>query len=236
MFNHLWKSLLRLCRPKNGPRPCKSITRWAYLDVQILEKRELFSAYATLVHPLFPAGDMSKFDQDPWNAPNETEFSPLNFITNALVVGPSVNSLTTSGTFSFDLTGSYSAFIHEAGGNAQDSFTFNAAATVVYWWHYDGSFLDTQNWFTNASGYYNATDTWNYTHSWNYGSNGSGANGSNSGTEYKSGTDVFSGEQNSDYFHWYGTQWAPLVSMPASLHQLSLCPLGNACRFSAPNR
>ncbi len=59
------------------PAPAKNIRRHAHFEVELLEKRWLFSTSAWLPRRPVPIGEIPQLGQDPWFAPTAAVIDPV---------------------------------------------------------------------------------------------------------------------------------------------------------------
>src|SRR5437016_3683134 len=111
MLGSFWDSvrfLNRSERKPKRPRAPRPLTRWTHLEIEPLEKRELFSSSPWQSQPPFLDGQVAAFDQDIW-------FVPLGRIFTAFSGDLTNASINSAGTFLYTLSGTYTFGLHISG-------------------------------------------------------------------------------------------------------------------------
>jgi|GEM_PF-2015407 len=206
-----WKKAKSRKRKAERPEPAEKIRRKAHLDLEMLERRWLFSLSAWLPRTPIVVGAAADFHQDPF-------FGPLTPLLNPqYAVGGNVTaSLAVLGSFTFDDTGVYTFAIHLQGSNATNCITFDDAGTSTFTLHEGGTVNNGLLSFNSYSLSQNALASWHFVETTLAGQTVQNT----SGTDTLNVTDTSPGI--SDYFHWYGFNWYSLVNTTSNQHGLSL--------------
>src|SRR5262245_56169237 len=160
---------LNLSRRPRRPKAGKSIAKRAYLDIELLEKKELFSSSPWLLRPPFAAHGAG-FDGDPWFAALGPVLLPLNGAGGGL----SLNSYHSTGSFTADFAGNYTFTLHILGTLAATggpggpppalmTMTFDETGTVAFDYGSTGTVGDGAFSAGFLSGPATAVVSWHYT-------------------------------------------------------------------------
>src|SRR5260370_4626824 len=173
--------------------PAKSIRRHKHFEVELLEKRWLFSTSVWQPRAPIEIGSAANFNGDPIFAPLDAALNP-QYHTNT----PGVTAnFQVSGSFTFDDSGVYTFQLHIAGYNATNCMTFDDTGTSTFSLHQAGTFSNGSDSFNSFALTQNAYGSWHF-HETTL---------SGSVVLDTSGTDTFTTLDTSplygDNFHWY---------------------------------
>src|SRR5713226_3414738 len=122
-------------KKKKKPVAAKNIRRRAHFEVELLEKRWLFSTSVWQPRPPIEIGSAANFNGDPILGPLDWALNP-QYHTNT----PGVTAnFQISGSFTFDDSGVYTFQLHQAGTFSNGNYSFNSFAlnqNAVGSWHF----------------------------------------------------------------------------------------------------
>src|SRR6266851_1317706 len=209
-----WKDWLPFgwWKKKKKPVAAKNIRRRAHFEVELLEKRWLFSTSVWQPRPPIEIGSAANFNGDPILGPLDWALNP-QYHTNT----PGVTAnFQISGSFTFDDSGVYTFQLHMAGYNATNCMTFDDTGTSTFNLHEAGTFSNGVYSFNSFALNQSAVGSWHFVET----------TLSGSVVLDTTGTDTFSTTDTSpvfgDNFHWYGFNWWDLPITSSNLHNLSL--------------